>query len=350
MTFAWSKNKKGAALTYAIMVLLLLATVIVAMTALSTASYTDAVLAVSDDQSYYYAKSIGLAVKEQFKDGYNIARILTELDRQETLHLLPASNSQYVADPKVTATFNIANGSGDLVNGTIQIRYARDTSNVVNKNVIEVRSACVVNNSPAAVTSIFSCEDDSGDETKHLEDALIDYDVILTDTSNMSFDFTQSSDSSSSSALSVYVYAGEDDNISNPKFNLNVDMGGKLTTTGKTWINSRLKNYENVAQAHTIKGNLTAYGDITLDYTSVNGNYGIHCDGDVALTNNSYVKNDIYARGSVTISGPAEYLHNSQFHSDSFLCLSRRNQPEANIIRCSRFRKRLEHGITWHTP
>ena len=299
MTFAWSKNKKGAALVYAIMVLLLLATVIVALTALSNASYTDAVLAVSDDQSYYYAKSIGLAVKEQFKDGYNIARILASLDEQE------ADNS--IKDPKVTGTFSVANETGGLVNGTIQIRYALDSDGNPNKNMIEVRSACVVNNSAAAVTSVFSCEDDSEDEMNHLKNALLDYDVILTDTQNLSFSFAQASEGSSgTSKLSVYVYAGEDDNVINPDFNLYLDMAGKLTTTGKTTIVS-----QNTSTYHKITGNMTSYGDLTLKNTSVKGDNGVHCDGNVVLNDKSYVKNDIYARGSVTVYDPGVALHSS---------------------------------------
>lgn len=99
--FAWSKNKKGAALIYAVMVLLFLSTLIIAITAISSASYADAVLSVSDDQSYYYAKSIGLAIKEQFKDGYNLDKIITTLDK----------------DGMVSGTFNVSSDDGDMVNG-----------------------------------------------------------------------------------------------------------------------------------------------------------------------------------------------------------------------------------------
>ena len=304
MTLAWSKNKKGAALTYAIMVLLLLATVVVAMTALSTASYTDAVLAVSDDQSYYYAKSIGLAVKEQFKDGYNIARILTALDEAE---------ESGVDDPKVTGTFAIANGDGDLVNGTVQIRYARNEDDKVNDHIIEVRAACVVNNSVAVVTSIFSCEDDSEDETNHMASALTDYDVILTDTENLDFNFSQASEGvTGTSSLSVYVYAGEDDNVDNPEFSLRLNMAGKLTTTGKTKIIGRVSEKSSTTkQYHYISGNLTSYGNVTLDYIGVEGTNGIHCDGDVKLKSYSFVRNDIYARGTVTINDPGVHIHSS---------------------------------------
>ena len=225
MMRCWSKNKKGAALIYAIMVLLLLATVVVALTALSTSTYTDAVLAASDDQSYYYAKSIGLAVKEQFKDGYNIARILAELNRQE-------DDRDTYPDPKVTGTFNISNDKGELINGTLQIRYALDADNNVDTHTLEVRSACVVNNSVAVVTSIFTCEDDSESQLDYLADALTDYDVILTDTNNLNFDFSQAD--AGATPISIYIYAGEDDKVDNPKFDLKVDMGGKLTTTGRT--------------------------------------------------------------------------------------------------------------------
>ena len=304
MTIAWSKNKKGAALIYAVMVLLLLSTVIVAMAALSTASYTDAVLSASDDQSYYYAKSIGLAVKEQFIDGYNINRIITELDRQE-------ADLDTYPDPQVNATFTITGEDSNPVSGTLQIRYARDAvTNEINDKVIEVRAACVINNSVAAVTSIFSCETDSDEESDHLKTSLSEYDVILTDTKNLNFDFTQASEANTgTSNLSVYVYAGEDDSVDNPEFSLRLDMNGKLTTTGKTTIVSRVAGTSSTKTYHAIKGNLTAYGDVTLDRTGVDGTNGIHCDGNVTLGTLSYVKNDIYARGTVKIQDPTVPLN-----------------------------------------
>lgn len=304
MTIAWSKNKKGAALIYAVMVLLLLSTVIVAMAALSTASYTDAVLSASDDQSYYYAKSIGLAVKQQFIDGYNINRIITELDRQE-------ADLDTYPDPQVNATFTITGEDSNPVSGTLQIRYARDAvTNEINDKVIEVRAACVINNSVAAVTSIFSCETDSDEESDHLKTSLSEYDVILTDTKNLNFDFTQASEANTgTSNLSVYVYAGEDDSVDNPEFSLRLDMNGKLTTTGKTTIVSRVAGTSSTKTYHAIKGNLTAYGDVTLDRTGVDGTNGIHCDGNVTLGTLSYVKNDIYARGTVKIQDPTVPLN-----------------------------------------
>ena len=113
-----------------------------ALTALSTASYNDAVLAVSDDQSYYYAKSIGLAIKEQFKDGYNIAKIITALDAEEVKYATAKAKKE-VYDPKVTGTFDVAlgdadssNGLREVVNGTVQIRYARDSLDNANSRMI----------------------------------------------------------------------------------------------------------------------------------------------------------------------------------------------------------------------
>ncbi|HCU56156.1 MAG TPA: hypothetical protein DIC18_02340 [Clostridiales bacterium] len=303
----WSKNTKGAALIYAIMVLLLLATVIVSMTAISSASYADAVLSVSDDQSYYYAKSIGLAIKEQFKDGYNIAKIIDKLDQEEAIYQKKKEKKE-AYDPRVTGTFNIADDSGELVNGTVQMRYARDSvTDEVNVNIIEVRTACLVNNSLSIVTSIYSCEDDSEEEIEHLDDAFTDYDVILTNTEDLSFNFAQAKDSTDKSSLSVYVYAGEDDNVENPIFWLYVDMGGKLTTTGKTTIASVTSSADK--KYNTITGNLTSYGDLGLYATSVDGQYGVHSTGNVVLASYSFVKNNIYSKGEVAIADPGEALH-----------------------------------------
>lgn len=306
----WRQNKQGAALTYVIMVLLLLSTVIVAITALSMTTYSDAVLAISDDQSYYYAKSIGLAVKEQLKDGYNISRIITTLDELEAQRSADIKNHPDI--PKITGTFNIADDNGERVNGSVQISYARndDADQTPYIYVLEVRAACVVNNSLSIVTSIFSCEEDSDEEVDHLSKALTDYDVILTNTKDLSFSFAQANESGTgTSSLSVYVYAGEDDNVQNPEFNLYLNMGGKLTTTGKTTITSRMSGSNQTLAAHSISGNLTSYGDLTLNYTSVYGANGIHVDGNLLLNAFSFVTNDIYARGTVTLATPGRFLN-----------------------------------------
>ena len=305
------KDKKGAAMIYTIMVLLLLTTVIVALTALSTASYNDAVLTVSDDQSYYYAKSLGLAVKEQFKDGYSIGKVIDALDQQEQKYIDAKKVGSYF-DPIIKGTFNVSKDDGQLVNGTVQVRYARNSDDSANKNVIEVRTACVVNNSPAVVTSIYSCEKDTGEEADHLSETLTDYDVVLTTGKDLDFDFTQAADSSGTSSVNVYVYTDEDEG-SNPNgntFNLYYNMYGKLTTTGKTTIASKLsKANKTTAAFRTISGNLTSYGDVTLNYTGVLGAYGLHADGNVELQAYSFVTNDIYAHGTVTIKDPEMNLH-----------------------------------------
>ena len=146
----------------------------------------------------------------------------------------------------------------------MQIRYARDESDNVLNTTIEVRAACIVNNSPAVVTSIYSCEDDTGDETAHLEKAFTDYDVILTPpppgTTNQEndFNFTQAADveHQNGSSVNVYVYVGEDSNTNN-NFYLYYDMAGKLTTTGSTKLVSRTVGTTNNGY-HAITGNLTS--------------------------------------------------------------------------------------------
>ncbi|MBQ7712627.1 MAG: polymer-forming cytoskeletal protein, partial [Clostridia bacterium] len=315
-TSSFRKNKKGAAMIYAIMVLLLLSTVIVALTALASASYTDAVLSVSDDQSYYYAKSIGLAVKEQFKDGYSIAKIIDALNKEEATHDQKWANGEYY-DPVVKGTFNITGEDGHLVNGTVQCRYARTADDSANRNVIEVTAACVVNNSPSVVTSVYSCEKDTGEEADHLAETLTDYDVVLTTGANQNFDFTQASDSSNSSSVNVYVYTDEDASTSEKTFPLYYNMYGKLTTTGKVLISSMTSKSNSNPAYHIISGNLTSYGDMTLKYTGVQGAYGLHADGNVLLKARSFVTKDIYAHGNVTIEDPGVELHNGYFWADA---------------------------------
>jgi len=304
----WFKNKKGAALIFAIMVLLLLTTVVVAVTALASSSYSDAVLSFSDDQSYYYAKSVGLSVKEQFKDGYNINKIITQLNTLETQH-----ESDDSIDPKISGTFNIADGEGEIASGTVQIRYAENADGTKNDKVIEVRTACVVNNSLAIVTSIFSCEDDSEEEVEHVASAMNDYDVILTNTEDLSLDFAQAGEVAGST-LRVYVYGGESNAHDNGVFKMTMNMRAMLTTTGKTTISSVDSN-GNVRRFGSITGKLVSYGDLTLQNVCVvqdgiTGNYyDVHVDGNTTLKGLSLLSGSIYSRGDVTINDPGEYIH-----------------------------------------
>ncbi len=277
-------------MTYALMVLLLLSTVIVAITALASVSYTSAVSTVADDQAYYYAKSIGLAVKRQFLDGYSIDKIINELDEKI------AKKKEAV----VTGTYTIETETQqDLVNGTVSIRYGTDLAGNTNPYVLEVRVACIYNGAFSVVTSVFSCEDALDKTTERILDAFNEYDVVLTNTKDMSFNFADANGSASN--LNVYVYAGEDDSVVNPEFKLYVDLNGNLTTTGQTSISGKtIYNNAEYDYMHTIKGKLTSYGDLTLKTIKVNG--ALHSAGYVYMSHGASVgESNIYARGDVVI-------------------------------------------------
>ncbi len=300
------KNKKGVALTYAVMVLFLLATVIVAITALASSSVSEAVLTASDDQSYFYAKSIGLAIKEQFKDGYNINAVIETLDSQI------AENN---ASPCVTGKYFVEDNAGtELVEGTVRISYAKDSaSGEYNDHVLEVKVACVYNNSLSIVTSVFSCEEDAEEVMPKLKNAFDKYDVILTNKDEVSFDFA---DTSASTPINVYVYVGEDDTVKNSPFYLGVDMNGNLTTTGDTTIRGGTKS---ASTQKSIKGDLTAYGNLTLNNVKVTGSKGIHCDKNVTIGVGSFVSNSIFARGDITLSNSDIWLHNHMVNSAGYI-------------------------------
>ena len=296
------KNKKGVALMYAVMVLFLLATVVVAITALASTSYSEAVLTASDDQSFFYAKSIGLAVKEQFKDGYNVSDVINSLDRQ--------IDDDSSVNPVVTGRYYVEDKNGtEMVEGTVNITYAKDSSSgEINKNVLEVRVACVYNNSLSIVTSVFSCEEDADDVISKVKNAYDYYDVILTNKDEVNFNFANTN-----GPVRVYVYAGEDDTVVCPPFYLGVNMSGALTTTGAV----KIRGGENGASAQkTISGDLTAYGDIELTNIKVKGAKGIHSDGSVTLHSGTFVDASIFSRGDILLESPgtsrhaAGYIHN----------------------------------------
>ena len=306
------KNKRGVALMYAIMVLFLLATVIVAITALASTSYSEAVLTASDDQSYLYAKSIGLAIKEQFKDGYNVSSVINTLDQKIAADI----------DPVVTGRYYVENNTGEeMVEGTVSITYAKDSATGdLNTEVLEVRVACIYNNSLSIVTSVFSCEADSADVISKVKNAFDYYDVILTNKDEVSFDFADTN-----GAVRVYVYAGEDDTVVCPPFYLSVDMNGALTTTGACNINGGAKG---LPSKKKIKGDVTSYGYIGFINVEVTGSKGVHSDGSVALGQGAFITNSIFSRGDITLNSPGTSLNaNGWIHNNGLSAVGKVQWP-----------------------
>ena len=339
---SFAGNKKGAALIYAIMVLLFLSTMLIAVLALSSASYSDAVLAASDDQSYYYAKSIGIAMKEQFKDGYNINKIITALDAAEAErdNALSANPNQTIPVPTVTGEYTMQSDDGEYVTGTIVVSYARKDDGSYDEHTIEVRTSCIVNNSMSIVTSIFSSLSDSEEKSEQLSTTLTDYDVILTDPSDLDFDFAQADEGTSgTSNLSVFVYAGEDDGVTNT-FKLRYNMAGMLTTTGNTTIKGVKLGDDDKSDNHKITGSLTSYGTLTLSYVEVEGktksskeeDWGVYADGDLKVGGKSFVKYNIYARGNVSISDPGYDLHYKYVASTANGKAVLKKDQDANVL------------------
>ena len=301
------KNKKGVALTYAVMVLFLLATVIVGITALASSSFSEAVLVASDDQAYFYAKSVGLAMKEQFTDSYNIDKILTKLDEQVANNYFDGVEGKYYIRDK---------DQNYMTEASVRITYPTylDASNqrqVSSRKVLEVRVACVYNNALSVVTSIFSCESDADAKESNLAIAYSNYDVILTNKSGINLDFLSVSkgkkDNGGDRPVDVYAYFGDNSNLSLP---YGMKMNGNLTTSGPT----------NITGGELV-GSLTVYGNLTLTRSNIGDD--VHVDGDVLLNPGTYQNktsvsavsttetgaHNIYARGDITIKTAGERLH-----------------------------------------
>ena len=317
------KNKKGVALTYAVLVLFILATVMVAITALSSSTYNDAILIASDDQSYYYAKSIGLAIKEQFAAGQNIPAIIETLNSQETTY-----NDYGYVPTGVKGRYYVETADGDeLVEGNVVVSYLRDDEGaLVSDRILEVRVSCVYNNAVSVVTSLFTCEDDS--EESKVSEGLKKYDVILTNKDDLNFEFANSSGVGTID-YNIFVYVGEDDSVVNPIFYLSYDMKGTLTTTGATTLQG---GSSSAYAVKTLKGNLTGYGDLTLDHVIVKGGEGVHSAGNVELRAASYVDQSVFAHGSITLNAEG-FLHNKGITTKGLVTYgSNADKPQANNL------------------
>ena len=324
--FAVKKNKKGVALTYAVMMLLLLSTIIVAITALASTNYTSAVNSVSNDQAFYYAKSIGLAVKQQFLDGYNIEKVITALNDEI---------ADGTIDPVIEGKYSIEDEKQQgLVNGSVTIRYARNQNGYYGLHAgflgsgsgvndprffnpsgycpyvyadgteylpcyLDVRVACLYQGALSVVTAIFSCEEEAVKDTSDaVMDALDYYDVILTDKTGQDFSFAKG-DADVAKGTNVYLYPGDDNQTAVLEIPIAV-FNGNLTTSGSANVKGSNPVLSIAGIGCEIRGSVTCYGDFTMQRLSITKG-DLHSEGMVTMNDRTGIKNSIYARGNVSI-------------------------------------------------
>ncbi len=271
-------NKKGVALLFAIMILLFLAMVSVAFTMLATTAFQSAARDASRQQSFYYARSVGLAISNQIVENYNMSDIVKYLDDNNEI-----KGSYFIE--------KIGMNNELVVNGTDNIRfYYPDPSN---KNFIYVDVVATYNGATEVVTSVFTCVNE-GDLTENMFNLFSVYNIYSTQPNNQKFAFA-STTQMGYTAPSVYLYNGEGQ--PNATFLVENNISALFTSNGNVTVKS------GAAGIYTINGQLTSYGDLTLERIIIKGDVIVNGDLNVKGNVSASVEGNLFVRGNITITG-----------------------------------------------
>lgn len=272
------KNNKGAALLFAIMVLLFMAMAAVAFTMLATTAFQTAARDVSRQQSFYYARSVGLAISDQIIENYNMSDIVKALDEDADNEII---GSYFIE--KIGATNEL------MVNGEENIRFYYPDEG--NKNFIYIDVVTTYNGATEVVTSVLTCinEEDLGENMFNLFSV---YNIYSTLPDQQRFAFANTG--TTGIAPSVYLYNGEGQ--SDATFDVENNISADLTSNGNVTVLGS-------GGVRTITGQLTSYGDIDIEQIVVNGNVIVSGDLYIDGLSSSKINGNIYARGNVTLKG-----------------------------------------------
>lgn len=272
------RNKKGAALLYAVMILLFLAMSAVAFTILATTAYQAAARDASRQQSFYYARAVGLAISDQIILDYNMSDIVKALEESE--------------DGEIFGSYSIEKIGLEnelMVDGVDNVRFYYP--DIDNKKFIYVEVATTYNGATEVVTSVFTCINEN-DLQGNMFDLFSVYNIYSTSPNDQRFAFATTGTTGVSP--SVYLYNGEDQ--PDATFSVQNNILAEFTSNGTVKIQGDV--------VRTITGQVTSYGDITLENIIVDGDMTVSGDLFVNKTaNNSKVNYNIYIRGNATIKG-----------------------------------------------
>lgn len=275
------RNKKGAALLYAVMILLFLAMSAVAFTILATTAYQAAARDASRQQSFYYARAVGLAISDQIILDYNMSDIVKALEESE--------------DGEIFGSYSIEKIGLEnelMVDGVDNVRfYYPKFGGEINPKFIYVEVATTYNGATEVVTSVFTCINEN-DLQGNMFDLFSVYNIYSTSPNDQRFAFATTGTTGVSP--SVYLYNGEDQ--PDATFSVQNNILAEFTSNGTVKIQGDV--------VRTITGQVTSYGDMTLENIIVDGDMTVSGDLYVNKTaNNSKINYDIYIRGNATIKG-----------------------------------------------
>lgn len=289
------RNNKGVALIFAVMIMLVALSVSIALTLLATTTYTTAMRQASQQQAFFYAKSIGQALSLQMgsdreEGGFATNEIIQRLDE--------LSDPEELTSGELRGEFAIANQetNNEVVKGELRYYYPLATDPDTNKlylanKYLYVDISVSYNGASSVVTAIFTCIEESEFED-NMYNLFANYQIYSTHPQDQSFNFA--STSLTKTEPSVYLYVGE--NFTDPQtYTLSNNVKAQVTSTGDVSLTS------SGSESYTISGNVTSYGNMVVNKAKLLTN--LLSAGDLEISANGYVDRNIYSRGSTTVRG-----------------------------------------------
>ena len=303
-------NNKGVAMIFTIMIILVAMSACIALSLLATGTYTSAMRDASQQQAFYYAKSIGQALSLQMgseragEGSYDVGEIIKELDKAtEKVNVKSNGTLKDVFDTsgELSGSFSItdAKSGNGVVTGDLRFYYPVSQTNVdgnatykVENKFLYVDISVEYNGASSTITAVFTCLDDS-EFTENMYDLFSNYHVYSTHPKNQKFKFANASYVPNATQPSVYLYVGEDI-TEKQTYILENDVNAEITTTGTVSVNSN-------TGIRTVGGNVTSYGDLTLSSVSIQKN--LYNQGYTTINSSAYVAGNIFSRGSIKVNG-----------------------------------------------
>lgn len=303
-------NNKGVAMIFTIMIMLVAMSACIALSLLATGTYTSAMRDASQQQAFYYAKSIGQALSLQMgseragEGSYDVGEIIKELDKAtEKANVKSNGTLKDVFDTsgELSGSFSItdADSGNGVVTGDLRFYYPVSQTNVDGKAIYKVENKFLYvdisveyNGASSTITAVFTCLDDS-EFTENMYDLFSNYHVYSTHPKNQKFKFANASYVPNTTQPSVYLYVGEDI-AEQQTYILENDVNAEITTTGSVSVNSN-------TGIRSVGGNVTSYGDLTLSNVSIQKN--LYNQGRTTINSSAYVAGNIFSRGSIEVYG-----------------------------------------------
>lgn len=337
-------NKKGAALMYTMMFLLLLSVIVVSFSLISINMYKNTAVSANKTQSFMFAKAIGQAFALELTDELDANNIVSYLEKNTKYASTVKGNANVVFNTddenKKTAINNAIKGTGLTAEDLSDINLVADlkfyfkttcaycgqtledlvdannrpteycqsslckglnhTDKITNKRYLYLDVTVSYHGATEVVTTVFTYLDNE-DFVQTMHDLFSVYNIYSTYPSEMTFNFANPGQMEGSSiAPNVYLYNGIDSEndgygtTTSDTYKVSTDIRANLTSTGDILITSDSATIRNV------KGNITSYGSMTIERLNVNT---IYIRNELNVLSSAKVTSSIYGRGDVNISG-----------------------------------------------